>query len=119
MVALVDPLPPSSPSIYAMIRLNEAILEAFSTPNSPPMETHLIGLRIRLWPVFSKAMDAHIESVRKINGTLPTGGVFGGKGTGSNVKDSVVRVVMLRYAELFNSFVALANQSDKLMVFST
>lgn len=117
--ALLDPAFPSSTSLYAMIRLNEAIFDAFSVPLSPPMESHLIGLRLQLWPAFSKAMDAHIESVRKINGSLPTGGVFGGKGTGINVKDSVVRVVALRYVELFNGLIALAGDSEDPAVFST
>lgn len=63
-------------------------------------------------------MNVEIESLRKINGTLPSGGVFGGKGTGINVKDSVVQIVALRYTEMFNSFVALSEDHDDEQVFS-
>lgn len=102
-----------------MVRLNESVIDNVVTSSAcPPMENHLIGLRLLLWPVFAKVMTVQIESVRKINGTLPTGGVFGGRNTNVEVKDSVVQVVGLRYTELFNSCVALSGEQDEEMVFS-
>jgi hypothetical protein len=102
-----------------MIRLNDSIVSSLVTSSvCLPMENHLIGLRMQLWPTFARGMNVEIESLRKINGTLPSGGVFGGKGTGINVKDSVVQIVALRYTEMFNSFVALSEDHDDEQVFS-
>lgn len=84
------------------------------------MENHLISLRMQLYPAFAKSMNAQVESLRKINGTLPAAGVFGGgKSSGTNVKDAVVQVIARRYAELFNTIVALSGEGDdEEMVFS-
>jgi hypothetical protein len=102
-----------------MIRLNESVIATLVDDGlCPPMENHLISCRMQLWPAFAKVMNAQVESLRKINGSLPSGGVFGGKGTGGNVKDSVVQVITLRYTELFNTFVALSEDQDEEMVFS-
>lgn len=114
-----------------MIRLNEALLSMLVPPPSsapsdsacPPMESHLINLRMQLYPSFAKSMSAQIDSLRKINGSLPAAGVFGGgKASGSNVKDAVVQVIARRYAELFNTVVALSGEGeeggDEEMVFS-
>lgn len=117
--AILDPAPPSPVSLLAMIRLNEGVIDNLVTSSAcPPMENHLIGLRLLLWPVFAKVMTVQIESVRKINGTLPSGGVFGGKNTNVEVKDSAVQVVGMRYTELFNACVALSGEQDEEMVFS-
>lgn len=84
------------------------------------MENHLIALRMQLYPSFAKSMNAQVDSLRKINGTLPAAGVFGGgKASGTNVKDAVVQVIARRYAELFNTVVALSGEGgDEEMVFS-
>lgn len=123
-----------------MIRLNEALLSTLVPPaalssattadvspppaSCPPMENHLISLRMQLYPSFAKSMSSQIDSLRKINGSLPAAGVFGGgKASGSNVKDAVVQVIARRYAELFNTVVALSGEGegdggDEEMVFS-
>lgn len=123
-----------------MIRLNEALLSTLVPPaalssamtadfspspaSCPPMENHLISLRIQLYPSFAKSMSSQIDSLRKINGSLPAAGVFGGgKASGLNVKDAVVQVIARRYAELFNTVVALSGEGegdggDEEMVFS-
>ena len=118
-----------------MIRLNEALLSALvppttittepssSTASCPPMESHLVNLRMQLYPSFAKSMSTQIDSLRKINGSMPSAGVFGGKASGVNVKDAVVQVVAQRYAELFNTVVELSGENeseggDEEMVFS-
>ncbi|ORY80211.1 Sac2 family-domain-containing protein [Leucosporidium creatinivorum] len=145
--ALLDPAAPPSPiSLLSMIRLNESLLSTLVTPPAslaaaapptddsdpfpaptpppatcPPMENHLIALRMQLYPSFAKSMNSQVESLRKINGTLPAAGVFGGgKASGTNVKDAVVQVIARRYAELFNTVVALSGEGDdEEMVFSS
>lgn len=101
-----------------MIRLNETIIAALvDGSRCPPMEAHLIGVRMSLWPTFSKVMNAQIESVRKINGAggAAAGALSFAKATG--VKDSAVQIIALRYTELFNAFVALSGDQDEEMVF--
>ncbi len=113
--ALLEPVAPSATSLLAMIRLNEALLGSIAEEEHecPPLETHLGAVRMELYASESKAMTAQVESVRKINGSLPTGGVFGGKNSGTNVKDSVVQVVVLRYAQLFNAFVEMSDEDQE------
>lgn len=72
-----------------MIRLNDSIFTSLiDTTHCPPMENHLIGIRLSLWPLFQKTMGAQVESLRRINGTAASGGVF----TKTSVKDSAVQV---------------------------
>ncbi|GAA5980753.1 hypothetical protein JCM10908_001765 [Rhodotorula pacifica] len=138
--ALLDPVPPSTISLLAMVRLNDALLTALasstSSPSSseldhtpppaaaadsdfppcPALESHLLAVRMQLLPVLSKLMSAQVDSLRRINGSPApsTGGGVGGmlaratgQSSGGVVKDSVVKVVIGRYAELFNAVVAL------------
>lgn len=109
--ALLEPTPPTPTALLAMIRLNEALLASATEEGHEcsPLEAHLSATRLDLYAVQSKVMQAQIESVKRINGSLPSGGVFGGKGTGTNVKDSVVEVVVLRYVQMFNAFVELSD----------
>lgn len=124
--ALIDPSPPPPISLLSMIRLNETLL---SLSQCPPLESYLISLRLLLWPTFAKGMTVEIDSLKKINGTYPIkGGVFsgnsggvssgGGKVFGTNVKDSTVLVVGVRFVEMFNAAVVLTNEVDEEMVFS-
>lgn len=99
-----------------MIRLNETLL---SLSQCPPLETYLINQRMLLWPTYAKQMNLEIESLKKINGTFPLGGVFSsGKNFGINVKDSVVLIVGIRFIEMFNSAIVLTGEQDEEMVFS-
>lgn len=118
--ALLDPASsPSAVSLLAMIRLNEALLRSVTADEGdqlggsstcPPLESHLGAVRMELYAQQAKVMSAQIDSVRRINGSLPTGGVFSsGKTSGANVKDSVVQVIVLRYVQLFNAFVEMSD----------
>jgi hypothetical protein len=49
-----------------MIRLLENVLGEIQKRNCPPLETFILGLRLTLWPVFQKDMNAHVESVKKL-----------------------------------------------------
>ncbi|EFP84010.2 uncharacterized protein PGTG_09723 [Puccinia graminis f. sp. tritici CRL 75-36-700-3] len=53
---------PDTNSIYAMIQLNEGLLSAAST-NCPAFETHLMAIKMKLWPIFQTKMNKEIESV--------------------------------------------------------
>lgn len=154
--ALLDPVPPSTISLLAMVRLNDSLLTALAStspdtdidspsshtpdsdnsgglPRCPALEPHLLAVRMQLLPVLSKLMSAHVDSLRRINGSpapasssgsgggvggmfaRATGAVVGGAAGGS-VKDSVVKVVIGRYAELFTAAVALWSKNEEAAV---
>ncbi|SCV68569.1 BQ2448_690 [Microbotryum intermedium] len=90
-----------------------------STPTCPAMEAHLISIRMQLWPLFIDSMKNEIDSVKAINGSSSGatssmasmfGSMTGGKtgAGGAAVKDSVVRIIIKRYAEMFNTVLELA-----------
>ncbi|KDE05415.1 hypothetical protein MVLG_04210 [Microbotryum lychnidis-dioicae p1A1 Lamole] len=86
-----------------------------STPTCPAMETHLISIRMQLWPLFISSMENELDSIKAINGsgsgtTSSMASMFGtmtGGRTGGAVKDSVVRIIIKRYAEMFNAVLEL------------
>ncbi|KAI5481798.1 vacuolar sorting protein, Vps52/Sac2 family protein [Pseudohyphozyma bogoriensis] len=113
VTALLDPASLPSPiTLLTMIILTERIIVTAST-QCPSLETHLVSLRLLLWPAFSKAMTANVESVQKINAP---GGVFG-----KGVKDSQVKGVSVRYVDMFNEMVRIwdGREEGEEMVFSS
>ncbi|KAL8281183.1 hypothetical protein RQP46_006541 [Phenoliferia psychrophenolica] len=126
VAGLLEPTSPPSPtSLVAMIRLNEAVIGLLvDSQRCPPMEAHLLGLRMQLWPAFSKVMNAQVDSLRRINGAgaAPAGAFAKAISTvasGNTVKDSAVQIIALRYTEMFNTFVALSGEQDDDMVFGS
>ncbi|BGP04589.1 Vacuolar protein sorting-associated protein 52 [Rhodotorula toruloides] len=151
--AILDPTPPSPISLFSMIRLNDLLLSLLvpassSTPDTPAdssqppfppcpsIEPHLIAIRMQLWPSFAKVMSHQVDSLRRINGSNTAATGVGGMlsratgGGGATVKDSVVKVIIGRYCEMFNAFVALVSvghegegaagtESDDEMAFSS
>jgi vacuolar protein sorting-associated protein 52 len=71
-----------------MIRLNEAAYQEVGRRGCGPMEAFLLGIRIKLWPLFQSEMGAHVESLKKLadsaTGTMLSRG---------SVRDTVVRAV--------------------------
>lgn len=95
--------------------------ESSSEPTCPPMDSHLISVRMQLYPSFSSSMTAQIDSIRRINGSMPASGIFSvssSKSGGVDVKDSVVSVVVQRYADLFDTFLKLSDETDEDLIFS-
>ncbi|GAA5993730.1 hypothetical protein JCM5350_004808 [Sporobolomyces pararoseus] len=119
--------PPSSPSplsLISMIRLNNTILSFTSSVESslpcPPLESHLYSIRLLLWPLLTKILDAQIESLKKINGSPSStassgvGGLLGRMagtgGGGASVKDSTVQAILERYVEWFVTIVEICSK---------
>jgi hypothetical protein len=80
------------------------------------MEGICMGLKLSLWPIFQKDMDAQIESVKKLADTA-VGGGFGSL-LSKPVKDATVRQVSERYAEFFSFIVALSEDEEEGMIFT-
>lgn len=108
--------PPSSVSLLTIIRLNDELIKTAESRGALPLIPYLTGWKLALWPVYRKAMDAHIDSIKALADTAE------GKGLTSwvskAVKDSAVRHVALRYGVLFSCVVALADQAEDAMLFS-
>lgn len=95
-------------SLLSMIRLNDALRASLSSNHTsesdgatahnagpPALDSHLVGIRLQLWPAFQKAAGAQVESVRKL-ASGGAGGMFGGGwGGGGGVKEATVREVGL------------------------
>ncbi|KAK4704423.1 vacuolar protein sorting-associated protein 52, partial [Phenoliferia sp. Uapishka_3] len=120
--ALLEPTSPPTPvSMLCMVRLHEAVVASLvDGGRCPPMESFLIGVRMALWPTFSKVMNVQIDSVRKINGAgTSVVGAFTKAIGATTVKDSAVQIIALRYTDLFNTFIALSGEQDEEMVFGS
>jgi len=76
-----------------MIRLNDAIYQSLILDEECPvseMESHLIGLKLQLWPIFQKEMSSQLDSVKKLAASASgTAGLFGGKSAG--IKEAVIQ----------------------------
>ena len=90
---------PSATSILCMTRLNDTLIDQLigkdkegSCPTQG-MESHLIGIRLQLWPLFQKEMGTNVDSIKKLSEGTSSGmaGMLGVKNTA--VKDSVVTAV--------------------------
>jgi len=95
-----------------MIRLNEAAYQEVGRRGCGPMETFLLGVRIKLWPLFQSEMGAHVESLKKLADSAA--GTMLSRG---NVRDTVVRAAAQRYAILFSSILALIGDEEEPMLF--
>ncbi|CCA73324.1 related to SAC2 protein [Serendipita indica DSM 11827] len=109
--SLLDPKPSVVP-ILTMIRLNEAVYRETGRRSCPPLEGFLIGVRMKLWPLFQTEMGAHVESLKKL-ADAATGSML----VRGNVRDPVVRAAAQRYAILFSAIVALLDEDDEPMLF--
>lgn len=83
--SVLDPIPPVVPML-TMIRLTEDVVAEIQKRGCPPAETFIFGIRLKLWPVFQKAMTEHIDALKK----LADGSSTGYFSRASTTTDSVV-----------------------------
>jgi vacuolar protein sorting-associated protein 52 len=75
-----------------MIRLNDAIYAAAIGQGNCPatlMDSHLVSMRLALWPAFQKGLGAHVDAIKKLSSTS-SGSMFGAK---TLLKDATVQAV--------------------------
>jgi hypothetical protein len=111
---LLDP-PPPPVSVLAMIRLNDAIHVSAACP-AAAFDGYLTGVRLSLWPLFQRGIDAQAESLRRIAAS-GSSGVFKTAGS-TTAKEAAVSAALRQYAALFTAVVALSEDADDEMVFS-
>ncbi len=106
--------PPPAIPLLSMIRLNDAVLAELDDRGCIPLESVCMTLKLSLWPLFQKEMDAHVESLKKLTGAAVGGGLGSVLGR-TGPKDEAVQQVAGRYAVLFSSMVALTGQEDQML----
>jgi hypothetical protein len=74
-----------------MIRLNDDVLAEIEERGCIPLESVCTSLKLSMWPIFRKEMDAHLDSMKKL-ADAAAGTGFGAM-LSKGVKDSVVREV--------------------------
>lgn len=108
--------PPGAAALLALIRLNDGLIRTAEGRGALPLVPYLTGWKLALWPVYRKAMDADVDSIRALADQAEGKGLA--SWVGKAVKDAAVRHVALRYAVLFSCVVALADQAEDAMLFS-
>lgn len=108
--------PPPAIPLLTMIRANDRLLAIAEGRGALPLVPYLTGWKMALWPLYRKAMDAHIESLKALANEAEGKGLAGVFGKG--VKDAAVRIVAVRYAALFACVVALSDEAEEAMMFS-
>ncbi|KAJ7276548.1 vacuolar sorting protein [Mycena haematopus] len=110
---VLDPVPPAVP-LLTMIRLTEDVMAEIQKRACPPAESFIFTLRLKMWPVFQKAMTEHVDALKK----LAEGASAGYFSRAVATTDSLVSNICKRYVAMFNSFVILTEQADETMIFS-
>ncbi|KAJ7044495.1 vacuolar sorting protein [Mycena alexandri] len=110
---VLEPMPAAVP-LLTMIRLTEDVMAEIQMRACPPAESFIFSLRLKMWPVFQKAMSEHVEALKKLAEGASTGYFSRAVAT----TDVVVANVCKRYIVMFISFVTLTEQADETMIFS-
>lgn len=76
-----------------MIRLTEDVVNEVQKRGCAPLENFVFAIRIKMWPVFQKAMSDHVEQLKKYAEGASAGTVGGFFGRGVVTTDSSVVAV--------------------------
>lgn len=76
--------------LLIMIRLSECVLGEVQKRDCPPLETFLLGLRLKFWPIFQKIMNNQVESLKRMADNAGTASFLSGK---TGVRDETIRKV--------------------------
>ncbi|KAK0206380.1 vacuolar sorting protein [Desarmillaria ectypa] len=109
----LEPVPSIIP-LLTMIRLIEDVAAEIENRACPAAVTFMFGIRMDLWPVFQKVMSENIDGVKK----LAEGGSSSYFSRATALTESTVINLCNHYIVIFNSFVALTEQSNETMIFS-
>ena len=77
-----------------MIRLTEDVLNEVQKRGCAPLESFTFSIRLKMWPVFQKAMSDHVDELKKYAEGASSGTVGGFFGRGVVTTDDSVTAVM-------------------------
>lgn len=112
--SLLDNVLPVIP-LLTMIRLAECILGEVQKRGCIPLETFLLGLRLKFWPIFQNIMNGQVDNLKRMADNAGTAGFLSGR---TGVRDETIHKVVRRYAMIFVSFVYLTENEEETMIFS-
>ncbi|GJJ07494.1 hypothetical protein Clacol_001696 [Clathrus columnatus] len=118
--SLLDNIPPVIP-LLIITRLAECVLGEVQKRDCPPLETFLLGLRLKFWPIFQKIMNNQIESLKRMADNAGTAGFLSGK---TGVKDETIHKARKPYLcesrrtvnHFLNSLMRLRTEINRLIV---
>ncbi|KAJ6628776.1 hypothetical protein B0H10DRAFT_1777258 [Mycena sp. CBHHK59/15] len=113
LASTLDPVPPAVP-LLTMIRLTEDVMAEIQKRACPSVESFVFGLRLKMWPVFQKAMTEHVDALKKLADGATTGYFSRAVATTEIIMSNICK----RYVVLFNSFVTLTEREEETMIFS-
>ncbi|KAI8459709.1 Sac2 family-domain-containing protein [Phakopsora pachyrhizi] len=116
---------PDTTSLYSMIKLNESLLKSISRnlSLSSTFESHLMSIKLQLWPMFQERMNNEIESMNSllkrgqplnsrqkltsssISSTTINTTAIGGSCLAEAMREEDVRLISKRYVWFFSTIV--------------
>lgn len=103
---------PSVISLLTMIRLAEDVVAEVENRACPPVVSFLFTIRLKMWPIFQKAMSEHIEALKK----LAEGASAGYFGRSSTVTEAtVLKVILILESADLKAYSALRFAIDTLL----
>ncbi|KAF7301810.1 Vacuolar sorting protein [Mycena indigotica] len=114
--SVLDPPPPVVP-LLTIIRLTESVMTEVQKRACPPVESFVFTLRLKMWPVFQKAMTENIETLKKSR-RRRVYRVFYKWDDRRMVGRNSLANIYKRYIAMFNSFVILTAQAEETMIFA-
>ncbi|GJE84132.1 Vps52-domain-containing protein [Phanerochaete sordida] len=104
--------------LLTMIRLTEEVMLEVQKRGCPPLETFIFTTRLKMWPVWQRGMQDHIDALKRLAEGSGSGGALGSMFGKRTVSEAAVKSVCHRYVVMFNSCVALTSQQEETMIFS-
>lgn len=84
-----------------MIRLAECVLGEVQKRGCLPLETFLLGLRLKFWPIFQNIMNGQVENLKRMADNAGTAGFLSGR---TGVRDETIHKVRTSFS-LYNLIV--------------
>lgn len=116
----------------SIIRLNDIVTTEIQHRGTLPLESFCFSIKLRTWPILTKQMDLHVESLKKLADSASSGSTSGGGGgalgamamlslglTQRGPTDQIVRQVCERYSTFVVDLIALNTNEMEMTIHSS